>query len=91
LPDPDPPAPWEYGPPEEQAEGQPWDPAAEAEVYWERRAEEEAEVHAAIDAEIERLRQINAVRVANGLAPKPRPKRLRIALPNTPGRERKAR
>ena len=64
-----------------------FDPDAEAEAYWSRRYEEEAAVHAAMDAEIDRLRRINDVRAANGLPPRPRPKRLRIVLPPGSGRE----
>jgi len=68
-----------------------FDPAAAAEEYWSRRDEEEAVIHAALDAESDRLRRINEVRAANGLPPRPRPKRLRIVLPQVPGRESEAR
>jgi len=73
---------WLYEPEENE-----FDPEAEAEAYWARRDEQEAAVHAAMDSEIDRLERINAVRVANGLPPRPRPKRLRIVVPQRPGRE----
>jgi len=73
---------WLYEPEENE-----FDPEAEAEAYWARRDEQEAAVHAAMESEIDRLERINAVRVANGLPPRPRPKRLRIVVPQRPGRE----
>jgi hypothetical protein len=83
-------AAWEDGPPDAVERGD-WDDEMEAEAYWERREEEEAAILDAIDAEAERLRRMNAVRVANGVAPRPQPKRLRIVRPKLAGRERKAR
>jgi hypothetical protein len=63
----------------------------ELEEYEERRAEDEADLDAAVEAEVERRRRIDAVRAANGLPPKKHPKRLNVVMPNAAGREGKAR
>jgi hypothetical protein len=83
---------WDDGPAEDALAPPPdWYLHAEVEAYLARQDEEHAEIGAAIRAEEERLRRINAVRASNGLPPRRPPKRLRIVLPNPPGRERKAR
>jgi hypothetical protein len=80
--------PWDEIPPDEYDRREfDFDPEVEAERQAAEQGELEALIDAAIDFEHARQERIDAVRVANGLPPRPRRKRMRIVLRNPPGRE----